>query len=187
MVFRNSGAITCTWNSRRLETLISLQRRIFPFNFRSVRRFYHCILDDWTNLLCIGEYYIIIRPFAGKFSFLVFFFFFYILRIENVNDGLDGNNRIDSYWISIFCLSSIFRKMCRVIYWIWPFMIWRTRKIIRNYIICCRIQVLSLIPRELICRKWIKSAFRAIWREAVSTTGKMYHLNWYNLLDIFVS
>lgn len=68
--FRNCGTITCPWNSRRLETVVSVERGIFTFDFGSARRFYHCILDDWPDLLCIGEYYIIIRSFAGKFSIL---------------------------------------------------------------------------------------------------------------------
>lgn len=68
---RNSGAITSARNSRRLEAIVSVERRIFTFDFRSAVRFHHCVLDHGPDLLCIGEYYIIIRSFAGKFSFLV--------------------------------------------------------------------------------------------------------------------
>lgn len=67
---RNSSAIACTRNSRRLETVVSLKRRIFAFDSGSARWFHHCVLNDWANLLRIGEYYIIIRTFTGKFKFL---------------------------------------------------------------------------------------------------------------------
>ena len=62
--FRIDCQIESSWNSRRLETIFFIQRRICTFDTRSCRRFHNRFFNLRNNYLCFRKHNITFRIFA---------------------------------------------------------------------------------------------------------------------------